>query len=304
MPQQLINIGATANDGTGDPLRDASNKINQNFTEVYGLVNGTAGTSGTSGISGTSGTSGISGTSGTSGISGTSGTSGTSGKQGTSGTSGVPGTSGTSGAGGTSGTSGISGTSGTSGISGTSGTSGISGTSGTSGSSGTSGQSQASILVLSAAGGWGTVTSGCAGPNRTELTTNKQNLQTLDFVNGSQTYAEWTAFMPPNYGGGTITATFVWTANSTSTNSVVWGCQGRIYGNDETIDQAYGTEQTVTDANTATVYQIHISDATSAITLAGTPAANEPVQFRVYRLGSGADTLAVTANLIQVIITY
>ena len=35
MAQQIINIGAIANDGTGDDLRTAGNKINQNFTELY-----------------------------------------------------------------------------------------------------------------------------------------------------------------------------------------------------------------------------------------------------------------------------
>ena len=35
MTQQVINIGAAANDGTGDPLRDCFDKINDNFTELY-----------------------------------------------------------------------------------------------------------------------------------------------------------------------------------------------------------------------------------------------------------------------------
>ena len=35
MTQQVINIGAAANDGTGDPLRTSFNKINSNFTELY-----------------------------------------------------------------------------------------------------------------------------------------------------------------------------------------------------------------------------------------------------------------------------
>ena len=35
MAQQNINIGTNANDGTGDPLRTAFNKINSNFTELY-----------------------------------------------------------------------------------------------------------------------------------------------------------------------------------------------------------------------------------------------------------------------------
>ena len=35
MAQQLINIGVTADDGTGDSIRLAGTKINDNFTEVY-----------------------------------------------------------------------------------------------------------------------------------------------------------------------------------------------------------------------------------------------------------------------------
>jgi hypothetical protein len=39
MAKQTINIGSTANDGTGDPLRTAFNKANENFTEVYDIAN-------------------------------------------------------------------------------------------------------------------------------------------------------------------------------------------------------------------------------------------------------------------------
>lgn len=35
MAQQVINIGGTANDGTGDPLRTSFTKCNQNFAELY-----------------------------------------------------------------------------------------------------------------------------------------------------------------------------------------------------------------------------------------------------------------------------
>ncbi len=44
MGKQIINIGVTANDNTGDDLRTAGDKINDNFTELYnfdsqGIVN-------------------------------------------------------------------------------------------------------------------------------------------------------------------------------------------------------------------------------------------------------------------------
>jgi hypothetical protein len=35
MTQQIIDIGANANDGTGEPLRNAFNAVNENFTEIY-----------------------------------------------------------------------------------------------------------------------------------------------------------------------------------------------------------------------------------------------------------------------------
>jgi len=39
MARQNINIGSSANDGTGDPLRTAFDKINDNFVELYGADN-------------------------------------------------------------------------------------------------------------------------------------------------------------------------------------------------------------------------------------------------------------------------
>jgi hypothetical protein len=38
MAKQTINIGTTANDGTGDTLRDGADKINDNTNELYNLL--------------------------------------------------------------------------------------------------------------------------------------------------------------------------------------------------------------------------------------------------------------------------
>lgn len=40
MTKQTINIGSVANDGTGDPLRTAFDKCNDNFTELYAGIYG------------------------------------------------------------------------------------------------------------------------------------------------------------------------------------------------------------------------------------------------------------------------
>ena len=38
MTQQIIDVGTVANDGTGDSLRTAFIKTNDNFTELYNQV--------------------------------------------------------------------------------------------------------------------------------------------------------------------------------------------------------------------------------------------------------------------------
>ena len=40
MAKQDLNLGSTPNDGTGDPLRDAMDKVNDNFLEVYNALGG------------------------------------------------------------------------------------------------------------------------------------------------------------------------------------------------------------------------------------------------------------------------
>jgi len=42
MAKQAINIGSSANDGAGDPLRTAFTKINENFVEVYTELGGSS----------------------------------------------------------------------------------------------------------------------------------------------------------------------------------------------------------------------------------------------------------------------
>ena len=40
MARQTVNIGATANDGTGDSLRIGGDKVNDNFGELYNYLGG------------------------------------------------------------------------------------------------------------------------------------------------------------------------------------------------------------------------------------------------------------------------
>jgi hypothetical protein len=145
-------------------------------------------------------------------------------------------------------------------------------------------------------------TTGCGIDSR-ELSTNKINTDELLFDAGTDEFAQCMIVMPSNWNAGTITAKFHWTA-STGSGDVIWGLSGRAYANDDALDQAQGTAQTVTDTLTAT-NDLDISSATGAITLGGTAAAGNPVIFEVYRdANAGGDTLAADARLLGVEISY
>lgn len=55
MTKQVVGIGTAPNDGTGDPLRTAFTKCNDNFTELYNGLQptGTPASSSATGVAGT-----------------------------------------------------------------------------------------------------------------------------------------------------------------------------------------------------------------------------------------------------------
>jgi hypothetical protein len=145
-------------------------------------------------------------------------------------------------------------------------------------------------------------TAGCGVDSR-ETATNDQNFDELLFDTGSDEFADALVVMPSNYNNGTVTARFYWTAASGS-GGVAWAIQGRAFANDDALDTAAGTAQLVTDTLIA-ANDMHITSATSAVTIGGTPAANTPIQFTIYRdVSDAADDLAVDARLLGVEIIY
>lgn len=184
------------------------------------------------------------------------------------------------------------------------GATGPQGPAGATGATGPTGPAPAGKIFLTAAGMWPSTTNGAATNVKVESSTNKQNVFLLDFDASSDEYVEATFAMPSDWNGGTITAQFYWLANSSSTNSAVWGIQGRSYGDNEDLDQSWGSAQTVTDANNGT-NKVNISAATPAMTFAGTPAAGELIQLRIYRdADNGSDNLAADARLLGVLISF
>jgi hypothetical protein len=138
-----------------------------------------------------------------------------------------------------------------------------------------------------------------------ETTTNDVMLKYLAFDASTKEGAQFGIQMPKGWDEGTLIAQFVWTHPSTTTNfGVSWELAAVAFANDDAADTAFGTLQEIDDTG-GTTYDIYISDETPAITVAGSPGAEEYVIFQVTRDPADAgDTMAVDAWLLGVKIHY
>lgn len=288
-----------------------SGSVGKSGFSGYSGLNGAAAASGYSGSVGASGISGYSGaafvgSSGYSGASGQDGVSGYSGAVGISGYSGQVGVSGYSGDVGPSGFSGYSGAAGAASASGYSGESGYSGAVGFSGYSGVAGSSSAGkqTVWIPAAAMVSRTTNGAAS-GTVETTTNKNMIKTLDFDATTQEFAQFEIRMPKSWDEGTVSFVPVWSHAATVTDfGVTWGLDAVAMSNNAALDVAFGTEQTVTDTG-GTTDNVYIGPESSAITIAGSPQAEDYVMFRIHRNPSDVgDTMTVDARLHGVTLYY
>lgn len=144
-----------------------------------------------------------------------------------------------------------------------------------------------------------------AASGTAEMTTNKNMVATLDFDSATQEFAQFEIAMPKSWNEGTITFIPYWSHAATTTNfGVVWGVDAVAISDDDTLDVAFGTAQTSTDTG-GTTNDLYVGPESSAITVAGSPAAGDMVQFRIHRNPSdGSDTMAIDARLHGVKILY
>jgi hypothetical protein len=142
-----------------------------------------------------------------------------------------------------------------------------------------------------------------AAAGSAESATNKILIETFDFDASTDEFVQFYFPMPKSWNEGTVTAKFIWYGPG-GTGNVVWGIQAVALSDDDVLDTAFGTAQTVTDGVTATTDVMH-SAFTSAITIAGTPAERDLVVFQVYRdADNGSDTLASDAKLLAVVLQF
>lgn len=157
-------------------------------------------------------------------------------------------------------------------------------------------------LPISSAAMWPKTTNGCADLAKTQIATSEVNIQSLDFDQTTQEFASFQIVLPRNWNNGTVFAKFYWTATGSPTGDVEWGIAAGAYSDGDALTAALGTAQVITDTFLAND-QIHITSATPAITVAGSPQDGDFVFFRVSRNPANAgDTLTADAKLLFVVL--
>jgi len=137
-----------------------------------------------------------------------------------------------------------------------------------------------------------------AAAGTAEMSTNKNIFATLDYDATTQEFAQFEIHMPKSWNLSTLTFQPVWSHDSTTTNfGVVWQLAAVARSDGDAGDVAFGTAQSSTDTG-GTTDDIYIGPESSAITVAGTPAAGDTVQFQIARApADGSDTMAIDARL-------
>lgn len=138
-----------------------------------------------------------------------------------------------------------------------------------------------------------------------EEASNAHNYAVLDFDASTDEYACFEIPMPKSWDEGAIAFKAVWTTTATDTDGVAWGLQAVAVADGDDSDVAYGTAIVVTDDAQSNAGDVLITAESSALTVAGSPAAGELTQFRVFRDVSDAnDDMTEDARLRGIIILY
>ena len=129
------------------------------------------------------------------------------------------------------------------------------------------------------------------------------------WMKATEEYADFKMVMPEQYNNGTVKVKFYWKpADAEASVNVIWGIKAYAATDSDALTGAsgvWGTAVEITDASLNTADDLHISPTTADITIAGTPAADKLVFFRVYRKAAdGSDDYDDDAELLGVNIQY
>ena len=132
-------------------------------------------------------------------------------------------------------------------------------------------------------------TNGCAALAQVELS-NGPELKCLDFDASSDEHAQFTIAFPKSWNEGTITFSAYFTVSGTNTGTVSWALSGVSFSDNGDLNTAFGTAVAPTaKAHSGTSGDLDITAESGAVTIAGSPAAEDLCIFRIMRDVSADD---------------
>lgn len=134
-----------------------------------------------------------------------------------------------------------------------------------------------------------------AAPGSVELSSNKIMVKSLNFDTTTQEFAQFSVAFPKSWNLGTVTFIPHMSQLTTAAGNIVFGLAGLAVSSGDALDAALGTPQT-SDTTVGTANLEYVGPESSAITIAGTPAAGDRVIFQINRTVA-SDSLAQDARL-------
>ena len=153
------------------------------------------------------------------------------------------------------------------------------------------------------AGSFTSATTNGAEITSRETTTNVVNYHYAGFDTTTSEIVWFTWTPPANWNAGTVRFKLYWTNTAgLTTETIDFDLAAVALANDDPLDTAVGTAQNVTDTWIAQ-NDLHITAFSSAITIAGSPAAGEQVHFKLSR-DVASDNMTGDVDVIGVLLEY
>jgi hypothetical protein len=147
-----------------------------------------------------------------------------------------------------------------------------------------------------------------ATPGSNEYATNDIMMDYFSFIKATKTFVAFSFPPPEGWDRSTIKFKSYWAPGDsacTAGDTAEWELQAGALSNDDAIDVALGTAQVISDTVLAGKNgDLHISDASPALTVGGTPALADLVHFKGSRNVGGTDDMAEVAWLFGFLIQF
>jgi len=155
-------------------------------------------------------------------------------------------------------------------------------------------------IWIPAAAMYPSTTNGCSALTQVETTALRPDMKVLDFAAAADDFAQFSIGFPKSWNEGVIKFQVFWTPSTTNTGNCIWGLQGVSVADGATIDVAFGTAVTVTDAGIGTVEDQQVSPLSGEVTLTNA-AVDTQTYFQIFRdANAGGDTFTGVSRLLGI----